>query len=152
MAEIPSTAGPKRPGNPNWYPGMPSPNKAGRPPGITNRRQKVNQALMENALPIIEKVVQNALKGDTQAAALALSRVLPAVRPQREYVEFELDATAPPADQAASVLAAVAAGLVSPDVGREIVGMIESVHGIRQMDEVVRRLDALEGRDDDLYP
>lgn len=144
MAEV---SGPRRPGNPNWYPGMPSPNKVGRPPGIVDRRQKISRAMEENALPIMEKVMQSALNGDMQAAALVLARIVPTVRSQRERVTFELDTTAPPAEQAASVLAAVSLGLVAPDVGREIVEMIESVHSIRQMDEVIRRLDALEGRD-----
>ena len=40
---------PRRPGNPAWTPGMKSPNPAGRPKGIVDKRVRLNQQMMADA-------------------------------------------------------------------------------------------------------
>lgn len=59
-------------GNPAWVKGGPSPNPAGRPKGIVDRRQKVQVALMDDAPAIARVVIDAALDGDMQAASLVL--------------------------------------------------------------------------------
>lgn len=131
-------------GNPNWRRGMSSPNPSGRPKGIIDKRMKVNQALLNQSEDITNVVIQSALKGDMQAASLVLSRIAPTLKAQSETVQFELDSTAPVTEQAQSVLQAIANGLVAPDIGKQIIEAINALSGIRQIDELAQRIEALE--------
>lgn len=134
----------KTTGNPNWRRGMKSPNPNGRPKGIIDKRMKVNQALLNDADDIAKVVIQSALNGDMQAASLVLSRIAPVLKAQAETVQFELDASASVTEQAQSVLQAIADGLVAPDVGKQIIDVIGALNGIRQIDELAQRIEAME--------
>lgn len=131
-------------GNPNWKKGMSSPNPTGRPRGIVDKRTRVTQALMDDAPKIARVVIDAALAGDVQAAGLVLSRVAPALRAQTERVEFDFDATAPVAQQVEQVLQAIADGKVAPDVGKQIIEAIGALSAVRAVDELEKRLQALE--------
>ena len=133
-------------GSPNWKKGMKSPNPAGRPKGIDDRRTKMTQTILEDVTAILRVVKENALNGDTAAAALLLSKVMPSLRSQAERVEFEYDATAPISKQVESVLDAVAKGLVAPDVAKAIVETIGTLSQIRATEELEARIAALEER------
>ena len=141
-------APPKRakPGNPAWTPGCRSPNPSGRPKGIVDRRMKIAERMFDDAGGIVNAMVEKALEGDTGAAGLILSRVLPALRSQAERVSFDFDATAPVARQVEQVLAAIAAGTVAPDVGKQIIEAIGALSAIRATEELEGRLAALEAR------
>lgn len=134
------------PGSLKWQKGMPSPNKAGRPRGVLDRRTKVTQALMDDAPKIARVVIDAALAGDVQAAGLVLSRVAPALRAQSERVEFDFDATAPVAQQVEAVLQAIADAKVSPDVGKQIIEAIGTLSAVRAVDELEKRLQVLEDK------
>ncbi len=135
-------------GNPHssWNKGMPSPNPKGRPKGIVDKRSKVTQVLLGDAPAIARVVIDAALAGDTQAAALVLSRVAPALKAQSECVMFDFDAKAPLAEQVESILQAIANGQLSPDIGKQIIETISALGAIRQLDQLEQRLSALEGR------
>jgi len=140
----PDTSPPK--GSPNWKKGMKSPNPAGRPKGIVDRRTKMTQTILEDVTAILRVVKENALNGDTAAAALLLSKVMPSLRSQAERVEFDYDATSPISKQVESVLDAVAKGLVAPDVAKSIVETIGTLSQIRATEELEARIAALEER------
>ncbi len=131
-------------GNPHWKKGMKSPNPAGRPKGIVDKRMRVSQALVDDAPKIARVVIDAALEGDIQAASLVLSRVAPALRAQTELVQFDFDATAPIAQQVEQVLQGIAEGRVPTDVGKQIIEAIGSLSAVRMTDELERRLEALE--------
>lgn len=133
-------------GNPHWRKGMKSPNPAGRPRGISDKRAKLNQKLLTDAQGIVDKMIAQALEGDSHAAGLILSRVMPALRAQAEKVEFDFDSKTTATEQAEAVLQAIADGLVSPDVGKQIIEAIGSLSSIRQVDELEERLSILEGK------
>lgn len=133
-------------GSPNWTKGMKSPNPAGRPRGIVDRRTKMTQAILEDVTAILRVVKENALNGDTAAAALLLSKVMPSLRSQAERVEFDYDASAPISKQVESVLDAVAKGLVAPDVAKSIVETIGTLSQIRATEDLEARIAALEER------
>ena len=105
---------------------------------------KVNQSLLADADDIAKVVIQSALSGDMQAASLVLSRIAPTLKAQTETVQFELDASASVTEQAQSVLQAIADGNVAPDVGKQIIEAINALNGIRQIDELEQRINALE--------
>lgn len=67
-----------------WVPGMASPNPSGRPKGITDRRQKLQNAFADDAVAIVKVVIGKALDGDMQAANIALARIAPPIKAQAE--------------------------------------------------------------------
>lgn len=133
-------------GNPNWRKGMKSPNPSGRPKGIVDKRMRVSKLLEDDADKVIRVVIDSALEGDVQAAALVLARIAPALKAQAEKVSFEFDATASMTEQVQAVLQGIADGDVPPDVGKQIIESIATLAGIKQIDELEQRLAALEKR------
>ena len=130
-------------GNPKWVPGMHSPNPSGRPKGSTSKSQLLERMLVD-ADDIVDAVVAKALEGDTGAASLILSRVLPSLKAQTEKVQFDFDTAAPVSQQVEAVLAAVSRGIIAPDVGKQIIDGIGSLSQIRAAEELEARIIALE--------
>lgn len=135
-----------RTGNPAWVKGMPSPNKAGRPRGIVDRRAKIAQRMLADAEGIVAVLIDKALEGDTGAAALVLGRVLPSLRSQAEKVCFPFDSDAAVSAQVAQVLDAMAAGAVAPDVARVIIESVKALADVRATEELEQRITLLEAR------
>jgi hypothetical protein len=129
-----------------WYKGMPSPNRSGRPKGIIDKRTKVTQALMDDAPAVARVVIDAALEGDLQACGLVLARVAPALRPETHPVQFPFDPNTPIARQIEQVLAAMAGGAVSPDVGRQIIDAIGTLGNVRAVEELEGRIITLEAK------
>lgn len=147
-APPPVAAEPRGPGNPAWTPGCPSPNPKGRPPGVPDKRLLATQAALDEMRNIVAMLVGRALEGDTNAASIVLSKVLPSVKAQAEKVNFAFDASLPVSEQVAQVLDAVAAGAVAPDVGRLIIDSIKSLADVRATEELAARIEALEEAND----
>ena len=133
------------PGNPAWQKGGPSPNPKGRPPGKT-ATQKVQSALNDGSVAVAQKVLEAAKAGDMQAASLVLARVSPALRSQSQTVEFDFDPALPIARQIEQVLSGIAAGLVSSDIGQQIISAIGTLSNVRASEELAERLAILEAK------
>ena len=143
----PAPAEPKnKGGNPTWTPGMRSPNPTGRPKGIVDKRMRIAQRMLADADGIVSVLIEQALEGDTGAASLVLSRVLPALRNQTEKVQFPFDASAPIAQQIEQVLEATASGAVAADVGRLIIDSIKSLADVRAVEQLEARIITLEAK------
>ncbi|WP_202905544.1 hypothetical protein [Cypionkella psychrotolerans] len=134
------------PGNPSWKRGGPSPNPAGRPKGIIDKRQKLHNAFADEAVSIAKVVIDKALEGDMQAANIALARIAPPLRAQAERVQFELSDDVPLSAQARQILQAVADGKLDADTAKMLVGCIQSVAGIRAVEDLESRLAILEAK------
>lgn len=130
-----------------WVPGMKSPNPAGRPKGIIDKRQKLQAAFADDAVAIAKVVTAKALEGDMQAANIALARIAPPIRAQAERVQFELSDDAPLSEQARQILIAVSEGKLDADTARILIGCIQSVAGIRAVEELEARIITLEARE-----
>lgn len=100
--------------------------------------------MLEDADGIVDAVVARALQGDTGAASLILSRIVPALKAQTEKVQFELDCSAPISAQIENVLRAISSGLLAPDVGKQIVDGICSLSVVRAAEDLEARISALE--------
>ncbi|MBP6013152.1 MAG: hypothetical protein KBA31_13075 [Alphaproteobacteria bacterium] len=129
-----------------WAPGMPSPNPSGRPKGIVDKRQKLQNAFADDGVAIVKVVIGKALEGDMQAANIALARIAPPIKAQAERVQFELSSDVPLSEQAGQILAAVADGKVDAETGRILIGCIQSVAGIKAVEELEQRLIVLEAK------
>ena len=130
-------------GNPSWVKGMKSPNPAGRPLGISPQ-SKLVQKMLENADGILDAIIAKAMEGDSSSAALILARIVPALKSQAQTVQFDFDHTAPASEQAASIISAIAAGQVSPDIGRQILEAVNALSSIRAAELLEARIAALE--------
>ncbi len=137
--------GPTR-GNPNWVKGGPSPNPSGRKADFGVARTKITKLLLDNAGGILEKQIEKALEGDSSAAQLVLSRVIAPLKSDSGRVKFDFDASLPISAQVEKVLAAVAAGQVSPEVGQQIVAAIGTLSSVRATEELEQRIRMLEAK------
>ena len=130
-------------GNPAWVKGMKSPNPAGRPAGLSPQ-SKLVQKMLENADGILDAIIAKAMEGDSSSAALILARIVPALKSQAQTVQFEFDHAAPASQQAEAILAAIASGAVSPDIGRQILEAVNALSSIRATEQLEARIAALE--------
>lgn len=131
-------------GNPGqWRPGE-SGNPRGRPPGRPDRRLLATEQMLSEMRAIVAVLVAKALEGDSNSAAIVLSKVLPSLKAQQERVTFDFDASAPISEQVAAVLDALANGLVAPDVARLIIDSIARLADVKATEELSARIEALE--------
>ena len=129
-----------------WEKGMASPNPAGRPKGSVSKRDKIAQALNDDGPAVARVVIDAALEGDMQAAALVLARISPPKKAQAEKVQFELSSDAPLPEQARQIMQAVADGNVDPDTGRILIGCLNAVAGIQAVADLEDRIIQLEAK------
>ena len=132
-------------GNPNWTPGMKSPNPAGRPKGSTPQTILM-QRMLANADGVVDAILSKALDGDVGAASLIISRLVPSLKARAECVNFDLQTDTPISEQISQVLEAVATGAVAPDVAKIIIDSIKALGEVRATEELEARIAALEER------
>lgn len=126
-----------------WQPGQ-SGNPKGRPVGSRNKKNVIAEEFEKDGSAVARVVMDAALQGDMQAANMVLQRLSPPLRARAEKVTFELTPDAPLHEQANQVLASVAEGAIDPETGKMLIDCIQSVAGIRAVDELEARLVALE--------
>ena len=126
-----------------WQPGQ-SGNPKGRPVGSRNKKNVIAEEFEKDGSAVARVVMDAALEGDMQAANMVLQRLSPPLRARAEKVTFELSPDAPLHQQANQVLASVAEGAIDPETGKLLIDCIQSVAGIRAVDELEARLIALE--------
>lgn len=124
-----------------WKKGQ-SGNPKGKKPG-TGELQRLRAAIGEHVPEIIQRLVDAAKDGDTQAARLILERVLPPIKASEQTQTIHLpDGSL--TDQGRAVLLAVAAGEIAPSQGAALLSSIAGLARVAEVDELVRRIDALE--------
>jgi len=129
-----------------WQPGQ-SGNPKGRPVGSRNKKNVIAEEFEKDGSAVARVVMDAALEGDMQAANMVLQRLSPPLRARAEKVTFELSPDAPLHQQANQVLASVAEGAIDPETGKMLIDCIQSVAGIRAVDELEKRLIALEEKE-----
>jgi len=119
-------------------------NPAGKPKGALSRRTLLAKQLEAHMPDLLAKVVELAKKGDTQALKICIDRGLPAKKVIDELVDLgkPLDGTA--AEQGRIVLQAVGDGRISPDQAASLMTSIAAQARVVEIDELERRLQALE--------
>lgn len=124
-----------------WKPGQ-SGNPSGRRPG-TSVITKLRTSIAQHVPEIVDQLVQAAKGGDVQAARLLLERVLPPVKATEQPQPIALpDGTL--TEQGRAVLAAVSAGELAPSQGAQLLAAIGTLGKVAEVDELERRIKALE--------
>jgi hypothetical protein len=126
---------PGKSGNPN-----------GRPKGRRNKATIAMEELLEGeSAALARKVIEKALDGDMGALRLCFERLLPPRRDRPVTFELPKIESVQDASQAASaVLAACAAGNLSPGEATEIMGLISSYVRTLETTKIAEELAALE--------
>lgn len=105
----------------------------------------LREAIAQHVPGIVDKLLTQALEGDTQAARLLLERVLPPLKATEQTQVLTLpDGSL--SDQGRAVLAAVAAGELAPAQGSALVAAIGQLARVVEIDELQRRIERLEGQ------
>lgn len=130
-----------------WAPGQ-SGNPAGRPKGSLNRKSLIFEEFEKEGSAVARVVIEAAKNGDIQAANIVLQRLAPALKARCEKVTFALDSTQSLTDQARQVLQAIALGEIDPETGKLLIECISGFAGLREIDELASRLNAIEARFD----
>lgn len=122
------------------------PGNAGRVKGSRNRVTMAIEALLEGQhQALTQAAIDKALEGDTVALRLCLDRIAP---PRRDApIAFDLPAVKSAADTVAAssaLLAAVAAGEVTPDEGGRVMALLSAHKSIVETGDIELRLRAVE--------
>jgi len=147
MDDAPETTGQDRPGRDpgtgRFLPGNP-----GRPRGSRHEALKALDAIgADNAAAVMQAVVSAAKGGDMRAADILLRRLWP----ERKGRPVELDmpaltSAAGVTDALAAVVAAVAAGDLSPEEGQAVAAILEAQRRAIETADLEARIAALEAR------
>ena len=126
-----------------WKPGQ-SGNPKGRPPG-TGEVAKMRAAIADRVPQLLAAMMARALDGDVGAARLLLERAIAPLKAAEQVQALSLpDGTL--TDQGRAVLASVAAGELAPGQGAALLGAIGTLARVSEVDELARRIEALEGK------
>ncbi len=121
-------------------------NPAGKPKGARHKTTLLAEKLMQDDAEAVVKAVVDAAKGgDMTAARLVLDRIAPARRDNAvAFTLPEVTSAADAANAMGSILAAVAAGELSPSEGAEVAKLLDAFTRTLEAKEFERRLQALE--------
>jgi len=120
-------------------------NPQGRPRG-SGLTGKLRKAIATEAKEIITAMVDKAKEGDTAAARLLLDRVLPALKAEAAPVAIPGMQAGSLSERASAALEAAAKGELSPDTAAALVAAVGGLARIIEIDELERRIAALEER------
>lgn len=119
-------------------------NPKGRPRGVPDRRNEWREALAEHLPDLIENLVTKAKAGDEFSIRLILERVAPPLRPHSQPILIAGMESESLTAKAEAVLAALGAGQVPVDAGRGLLEAIGAVAKITEIDDLIKRVQALE--------
>lgn len=125
-----------------WRPGQTG-NPNGRPVGTGKVAQL--RASIEAKLPqILDSLVQRAIDGDVGAARILLDRCIAPLKPADSEIALPIGSQSLTL-QGTEILNYMSTGLLSPGQGVVFLNAISALTKIREVDELSRRIDALEG-------
>ena len=128
-----------------WIPGQ-SGNPQGRPKGSLNRKSLLAEEFEKEGSAIARVVIAAAKSGDIHAANIVLQRLAPPLKARSEKVTFTLDSSQSLTEQARQVLQAIASGEIDPETGKLLIECIGGFAGLKEIDELTTRLNAIETR------
>lgn len=118
-------------------------NPAGKPKGALSPSGRLRDAIGKDLPKILAVLREKALDGDVQAAALLLSRALPALRPESSSQVIP-GAGNSISERAEAVIASALSGETSPSVTGELMAALVQQGRIFEISDFDRRLAALE--------
>lgn len=93
---------------------------------------------------LIKTILDAALNGDMQAAALLLNRIIPSIRPVSPTISIQMDGDL--LQKAEAVIDAAASGSIPASEAKALLDGIGQVARIKELVELEKRIEALEGK------
>jgi hypothetical protein len=118
-------------------------NPAGRKPG-TGEVAKIRAAIADRLPELLDKLMTQAMEGDTAAARLLLERVVAPLKANEQAVVLDLPTSGTLTAKATAVLAAAAAGVLAPGQAAQLITAMGTLAKITELDELAARVAALE--------
>jgi len=113
-------------------------NPGGRPKGSTLR------SLLEPRAPeLIDKLIEKALDGDTQALKICIDKLIPNIKSEPVNISA-LSGHDDLASQGRAVLSAMGKGAIEPDTAASILSALNGQSKLVETTEILTRLEALE--------
>jgi len=125
-----------------FKPGI-SGNPAGRPKGSPNKATQLRDMIRAELPEILKVLVEKAKGGDSQSAAVLISRVLPPLRPVSEGQTIQA-AGETLADRAEAVAAAALTGDLAPSTAGELMSVLAGQARVIETSELAARLERIE--------
>ena len=107
----------------------------------------LRESLKEHGAAVAQTVVEQALAGDMAACKMILDRLVPPLKPTTQSVRIDLPSDAGIAGTAKAFVDAAATGRIPSDVAAQMVTALGAVAKIVEVDELTRRIEALEASD-----
>jgi hypothetical protein len=122
---------------------------SGNPSGRPKSESTVLRAKLAEHGEAVARVVLDAAKaGDLTACKLILERLLPALKSTAAPVAVEIPKDAGLTDSGRAILGAITGGDLPPDIGAQLVAALGSLARVSEIDELEKRLAALEAIND----
>ena len=121
--------------------GNPKGRRSGESPTVRERFAKHGE-------DVAQMVIDAALGGDMTAARIIIDRLSPPLKQVASPVKIHMPANITLAEQAGIVLRHASEGLISPDQALQLVSGIANLSRIIEVDELEKRLTALEEKND----
>ena len=118
-------------------------NKSGRPVGSGISGQ-IRKAIASKAPEIIETLIDQALAGDTQAGLALINKIVPNLKAGNEPVQFKVDTDKGIAESGRQIIQAIASGGIALDSGTQILNSMAALAKMQEVDELNKRIEALE--------
>lgn len=120
-------------------------NPKGRPSGVPTLVTQFRKSIADRVPEVIEAMIKAAINGDTTAANLLLSRVVPTARPE------SMTALVPApgktlAERAEAITTATLSGDIPSSVAADLMAVLQGQARVIEIDEIEQRLAAIEGR------
>jgi hypothetical protein len=119
-------------------------NPAGKPKGARDKRTALRELLQPHAADLVKKAVELALAGDTTALRICIDRCIPAIKAKDQPISLQ-GLSGSLAEQGNAVMAAMAAGEITPDEATAVMQVLTAQMRIVEVDDLVKRIEALEG-------
>ena len=120
-------------------------NPAGRPLGIRDKRSAMRDLLVPHAEQLVSKAVELALAGDPTALRICIDRLIPPAKAKGDPVVLPAPSNSL-AENGRNVIRALAHGTLSPEEAAEILRALAAQARILEIDEIEKRVAALEAR------
>jgi len=140
----PNTKPPRKLPSTAWKKGAPSPNPAGRPPGVPALATALREAVEERKDDIVQALLDRAVQGNPDALRLVAERFAPAMRATFAPVEIpDLRQAQNLAERVQAVQNAMADGLVSADHAAAILTGLKDAELALQVESLRKELEGL---------
>jgi len=119
--------------------------KSGNPNGRPPKGRAIPDLLESRREDLVNKAVEMAMEGDTQALRICLDRLTPPLKSAEETIMLpEFDPEAPLEEQARQIVASAARGEIPPTTASTLTAALQGRARVAEVDELASRIEALE--------